>query len=211
MVQLFTFDSDPYNLVLSFENNTDDPFPIGLPPWGKIFISAIFLCSILFGLKYRLIMVQYLLKPDKKFTPINYFIAVNQLNGIMALTVMIFLMLKLIFPYPFSSIFGTSFCQWVHAPASIYILGLGVWSFTIALYRVVFIYCQTWVKAFMGEALFFRSVFCAEIVMWVGLSTLVVIVEQFNTFGRICLHYSQSDLEIFSDYQVGPFYSYKIK
>ena len=62
-----------------FDNAIGLPFPIFLPTGFKLFISVSLLLTLIFGIKYRLIIFKYLAAPATNLGPINSLIFMYQL------------------------------------------------------------------------------------------------------------------------------------
>jgi hypothetical protein len=74
---------------LPFDNAIGLPFPIYLPIGWKLFISVYLLLTLIFGIKYRLIICKYLAAPATNLGPINSLIFMDQLNGLLLAPVIV--------------------------------------------------------------------------------------------------------------------------
>jgi hypothetical protein len=94
------------------------------------------------------------------------------------------------------------FCNWIDLPSCLYIVGAVVWSSLIALYRVLFVRAQNWMRDRIGKRKLFKVMLVIGIVLILIFSFLLAIFDSKNTTERMCFHYSIDDVNIIMDYNV---------
>jgi hypothetical protein len=88
------------------------PFPLYLSYESKIVISVFLLITLFLGIKFKKVMVCFLLSPDSN-GPINALVWFDQLNGYCLGIVILFKIFAINYPEPLSQVVGDSFCEWM--------------------------------------------------------------------------------------------------
>ena len=109
------FDNDIIHYI-PFEMNNSLPFPLYLPAFARVMISACLAIALVLGTNYRMMIFKYLQAPETKIGPINYLIWIDQLNGIFLGVSMAIKIILIIIPVPLNEVVGNSFCNWIDLP-----------------------------------------------------------------------------------------------
>ena len=117
------------------------PFPLSAHFSVKLIIVIYLSVNLLLGSVLRFNILFFTKTLDRN--PINLFIWYDQLNGIFMGLNIIYTLIVLHLPYPLSSFVGFAACNWTDSIGSFYIFGQSVWSSFIAMYRVLYISCQS--------------------------------------------------------------------
>jgi hypothetical protein len=144
-----------------FASHPGLPIPLNLSYFWRILISISLLITLVIGGKYRRIILSYINSPETNIGPINYLIWVDQMNGFLLAIIIIARIVFLLSPVPLSSVFGFNFCNAVFSISVFYTGGGYMWGCCIAVFRVMFIKAQTFLKIYIGTSslLFFMLVF----------------------------------------------------
>ena len=119
--------------------------------WNLILILKLkWFFTLIYGAKLRLKIISYILSPETKLGPINYLILMDQLNGILLATSIVIRIVFIISSTPLTSLFGKQFCKFSNLIGALYIGGSYGWSCFIAVYRVLYIKFQNWMKTQIG-------------------------------------------------------------
>ena len=134
----------PFQIVLQVSGKL--PFPLSLPYFARIIIALILFTVLLIGLKLRLQIISYLKNQDVKGTPINTLLWIEQLLSFISSLNILNGIFGLLLPVPMKSIFGEKFCRWLPLIPAFALTGSVIWSCLLAIYRILFIKFETWVK-----------------------------------------------------------------
>jgi hypothetical protein len=193
------------NKTLAFTPFTQEyglPFPLYLPFQWKLAISVSLLFSVLMGLKFRLIIFSYLRSPENSSGPINYLIWVDEVNGLIYSVVVVVRIALIHSAVPLNTIFGNNFGRIVGFISCCYNGAGCIWSFLIALYRIIFIMAQNWCFKTIGAKTFVKAL------VWFGALQAVLLSYFFNEFDtkgsipKSSFHLSTSDMDILISYEV---------
>ena len=143
-------DSENYFALnfLSAENGA--PFPLALSYPLRALMALSLILNLIYGTKFRMTIISYIKSPETKVGPINYLIWVDQLNSIFLSLQVLARILFLILPQSFDLPFGEKFCFAINLSGSVYIAGAYAWGCFIAIFRVLFVKAQTFLKTSIG-------------------------------------------------------------
>jgi len=178
------------------------PFPLYLPIQFKVAISASLLFSVLVGLKFRLIIFSFLRSPENSLGPINYLIWIYEVNGLIYSFVVVVRIALIHSAVPLNTIFGNNFGHIVGFMGCCYKAGSSMWSFLIALYRIIFILPQNWLAKTVGAKRLLKGF------IWIGALQVTILSYIFNEFDvkgsiiKSSFHLSSADMDILISYEV---------
>ena len=193
------------NKTLAFTPFVDEdglPFPLFLSFQLRLAISISLLFSVFMGLKFRLIIFSFLRSPENALGPINYLIWVDEVNGLIYSVVVIARVALIHSQIPLSEILGKNFGQMIGFISCCYNAGSCIWSFLIALYRVIFIMAQSWLVKTLGAKMF------VKVLVWLGALQVIILSYIFNEFDvqgsltKSSFHLSTADMDILISYEV---------
>ena len=188
------------NLFSYFE---DFPFPLSMPYSLRVIFGIYLILIIIGGLTCRKMILQYLQAPDTKSNPINSLIWMDQLNGIVFGTFnLVYGAVVLVLPISLKSIFGQQFCDWIPLAGCINLTGYIIWSCLIAIYRILYIKAQKWVKYGIGERRLLVVCITVGLSLQLCLSLGIFYFDDESLVAKVCSHYSAEDLQILHLYKV---------
>ena len=188
------------NLFRYFE---DYPFPLNMPYSVRVIFGIYLLITVIGGLTCRKMILQYLQAPETKSNPINSLIWMDQLNGtIFGIFINFYGAVVLILPMSPKSIFGQQFCDWIPLPGCISLTGYIIWSCLIAIYRILYIKAQTWIKYRIGERRLLVVCIIVGLALHFCLSLGIFYFDDESLMGKFCTYYSAEDLHILQMYNV---------
>jgi hypothetical protein len=178
------------------------PFPLNLYFHWRIILAFLFLVVLLKGAKLRLTIVSFIKSPETKLGPINYLILMDQINGLFLALNIIFRIGFVLSPEPMSKLLGIELCYLANFSGAIYIGGGCIWSCYIALFRVVFIKGQTFLKKIISiKSLLHFLIFFGGIQIVVFAISFLILDDKNSTM-KMCTHSSNMDIEIMEAYRV---------
>ena len=177
------------------------PFPLHLDLAWKCLLTISLVFTLIYGCKLRRIIISFILSPETKLGPINYLILMDQLNGALLAVSIVLRIMFIVSPTPLSSILGNQFCKFSNFTGALYIGGSYNWSCLIAVYRVLYIRCQNWMKTQIGV----RNLL--YLMIFVGTTQILLFASLFqnderNSTMKLCSHLSIEDLAIMDTYKV---------
>ena len=186
-----------------FSYYEDYPFPLNIP-YTLRFICGFYLIMIVIGgLACRKMILQYLQAPETKSNPINYLIWMDQLNGILFGTFnLVYGAAVFMLPMSPYSIFGQQFCDWIPLAPCISLTGYMIWSCLLAVYRILYIKAQNWVKYVIGERRLLVVCITVGLSLQLCLSLGIFYFDDESLVAKVCSHYSAEDLQILHLYKV---------
>lgn len=188
---------------LTYNFVEDLPFPLSMPYHWRIFFGIYIIFILIGGLFYRKIILQYLLAPETKSNPINSLIWIDQLSGIIFGTFnLIFASTVLMLKQSLKSLFGESFCRWVPLAGCINLTGYIIWSSLIAIYRILYIKAQGWIKYKVGERCLLQCFILLGLIFQTGLSVTIFYFDDESLVSKACNHFSAEDVDIIQQYHV---------
>ena len=204
-----TTNDDIWNPFTAFQPFPDEiglPFPLNLSLiWRSVLIVSLLL-ALIQGTRLRMIIISYLNAPETNLGPINYLVWIDQVNGgFLAYSILIRIII-LISPVPLHSIFGAKFCLWNDFASAVYISGSFTWNFCIAVFRVLFIRSQNWLKNAIGVKNLLNVFILVGLLEVLTFSIVYVVHDQDGSLKKTCSHLSNQDLEILNSYQVKNFF-----
>ena len=186
-----------------FNYSNDLPFPLSLPYHLRVIFGTYQIAIILGGLICRRIILRYISAPETKTNAINSLIWFEQLNAaIFGSFNLILAAVLLIFKTPLRAEFGNNFCNWIPLAGCINLSGGYIWSCLIAIYRILYIRAQQWVKYKIGERRLLTGFIYIGFVLQLMLSLTIFYFDDESLVGKACNHYSADDLEIMLQYKV---------
>ena len=171
------------------------PFPLNQ---SFIFQSCIFsflLLNLFSGLKIRIQILNFLRDNETKNNPINKFIWVDQLNGLVLGLNIVYTMTCIILPFPISDLIGHEICNFADIFGCLYLAGSSVWSCTIAIYRILYLKATTFVNYGIGEKNLIVLLFSVGFFTVLVTSFFISFIDKGIGY-RLCTHHSKQELEI---------------
>ena len=206
MVQIlnfFIFEGDHYIVTtLQFKENQQIPFPIGLPLTLRLIIAAILLVTLTIGIALRKQIINYLNFYSAKQKPVNFLIWIEHCTEMLSCAIITHGIFVLIYPYPPRKVFGEKFCHWFQLIPVVVLTGSVVWSCLLALYRIIYIKFETFVKFGIGEKRMLLLFVFIGFTLQAGSSYSLFISDEENLTVKICNHYSTEDIQIMKMYKV---------
>ena len=148
-------------------------------------------------------IMQYLQAAETRSNPINSLIWIDQLNGIVFGTFnLVYGTVGLVLPMSLRSQFGQQFCDWIPLAGCINLTGYIIWSALIAIYRILYIKAQNWVKYGVGERRLLCICITAGVSLQLFLSIGIFYFDDESLVGKVCSHYSAEDLQVLQLYKV---------
>ena len=183
---------------LSLSSFDDDlPFPLSEPWYLQVLILILMLATFCQGLKFRSLIIRYLMSPECK-GPINVLIWADQMNGIFLGLGILFKMVIMLSPFPPAEVIGEGVCDWTSLLIGLYVAGAAAWSCAIAVFRVIVLRGSTLIKE--GKLLKILCFFSLGIHF--GFGGLIASYNNKNVTRKMCLHYSDKKIESIEAYQV---------
>ncbi len=206
-ITLFHFGESEYSKnqskPLIFYYKEDFPFPLSMQYPVRLTFGIAILLIVFGGLSLRRMIFKYLGSPDAKLNHINSLIWIDQLCGLVSGTLnLIYGSSTLILPMSLRSILGSQFCNWIPFGPCINLTGSIIWSTIIAVYRILYIKAQQWVKYKVGEELLLKIMIFLGVFLQLALSVVIFYFDDESLVGKLCNHFSSDDLEIFQKYRV---------
>ena len=200
---LFAWNDPTFKNHSNFIYVDDHAFLLNFPyPWRVVW--GIYIIAIIIGgLACRVIILNYLRVVDIKSTPINWLIWFQQLSGtISGMFNLPMAALTLLYENSLGSLFGSTFCDWLPLGGCLSLSGYVQWSCLVAIFRVLYIKAQTWVKYRVGEKRLLVYFILAGMMGQFCLAGVMFYHDDESVTGKACNHFSAQDLQIFLEYQV---------
>jgi hypothetical protein len=192
-----------HNFNFSSVQNYDDlPFYINLSPFWKTVTVVSLLITLIEGARLRAIIILYIKSPETKLGPINYLICLEQLNGLFLALLIFMRIIFILSPIPISQILGSTIC---HLTEFIGVLVLGgnfYWSCCIAVFRVLFVKAQNWLKYKMGVKKLLTIMVGFGICQILVFAALAIKFDNDSSIRKSCFHQSKLLDRIESDQYV---------
>jgi hypothetical protein len=134
--------------------------------------------------------------------PINQLIWIDQANGILLGIALFGKMIFILTPLPFDEIFGSQFCDWSDLPGCTYLVGSFIWSSLIAIYRVIYIKAQNWIKNVVGEKRLLRIFMGIAFSFYIPASLWLAMYDYRSSSEIMCYRRSNEETLILLTYQV---------
>ena len=146
---IFSMENNSTNLVKfqEFSQTEGLPFPLNQSPLAKSVIASVLFSNLLVGIKLRLNIIKYLQTVDIKKNSINYFFWFDQVTGGVLGLYITYTLVALICQFPLSEVIGDGYCNWADLPGCIYLSSSTVWSFVIAVLRILLLKAPNQLKA----------------------------------------------------------------
>ncbi len=122
-------------LFFPFTNEDGLPFLLNLSNEAKSFIALVLVVILIIGIYFRIKIVQFLLKPDNRSNPINYFFLLDQAKWVFSGLNIIFTVVAAVLQFPLSDVIGYEHCKWVDIFGSVYLYSSTIWSCNMAIIR----------------------------------------------------------------------------
>ncbi len=177
------------------------PFPVNLSFEWRMCIALSLLLTLIVGTNLKIIIFKCLNSPDANLGPINYLIWFDQINGTFLAPSIIVRILSLLVPIPVSDIFGQHFCDVTMYLNDLYIAGRSMWSFFIALFRVLFVKGQKWLKKTIGVSNILLLMISSGLLVLFSTVSILFYFDDAPTY-MICLRKSTENIIIELDYLV---------
>jgi hypothetical protein len=184
-------------------NDSDGlPIPLSFPTIWKLILSVSLLVILILGTRMRVGIICYINSPESKLGAINYLIWIDEINGVFLGISIVVRILFILSPYPIISLLGNNFCLITEFFATIYITGTTFWGCYIAVFRVLFIKGQTWLKNWIGVGNLLWLMLTIGVLENIVITVLSLYVDEESIVKRFCNHLSIKDFEILEDYKV---------
>ena len=115
----------PLDSVVNFKPfNPEDglPYPLNVGK-SRLPLTIVLVVILTFGFRLRLAIFRYLKTVDVRVNPINVYIWIDQLNGVLLGINLMAVLIMLYLPYPLSTIIGYSACNWFDFSGNMYLSG----------------------------------------------------------------------------------------
>ena len=179
------------------------PFPLSLPYYFRVLLSAYLFLVLIFGLKFRKIIFRYLQNPETNSNPINKLIFANMLSGTLLGTVNVtFGIVVNLLPSPFPKILGDNTCQFIKMSGSLNLHGSFIWTCLIAICRILYIKAQNFIKYKVGEQRMVILILTFGMSLQFALSFIPLYFDNASLLWKLCTHHSQEYLDNIQDFQV---------
>ena len=178
------------------------PFPQSLPTIPRISVGIFILAIVFAGLVLRKYIFSFLLKSDTKNSPINSLFWVDQLNGLSFCFTIAILGIAVILPGSLKDLLGDQFCDWLPVTGCFYLIGQTLWGCVIAVYRILYIKANNWVKYKVGERRLLWNFLIAGIIIHLVFGFCLFYFDDESLQGKTCNQYSGKELEIVLLYKV---------
>jgi len=191
------------HVLLTFNLAKEMPFPLNMPYHWRVICSIYLVFIAIGGLKTRKIILMYIRAPETKSNPINLLTWVDQIIGAvfgmfnLSLAVTVLISKDSLWSY-----LGDEFCNWAPLTGCINITGYLVWSSLIAIYRILYIKAQNWVKYTCGERRLLKILVAIGIFLQCFLSASIFYYDDESSVYKVCRHYSAEDLDVILHYRV---------
>ena len=152
--------------------------------------------------RLRWVIFSYLRAPDTKMGPINNLIWIDQVNGIFLGIALFGKIIFILTPMPFSELLGSDFCDWSDLPGCIYLAGSFIWSSFTAIYRVMYVKSQNWIRNVVGEKRLLTIFITIAFSCHISISLWLAKYDYRSSADKMCYHRSNEEMLIFQTYQV---------
>ena len=158
--------------------------------------------TLILGARLRTVIFDFIKSPETKLGPINSLILIDQINSMFLATSIVMRITFILSPMAMHTVLGEEYCNVANFVGALYIGGSYVWSSYIALFRVLYIKAQNWLKLNIGIRNLLSLMIVAGIAQLVPFAFLLLLHDNENSTRKMCFHLSDSDLEIIDSYQV---------
>ena len=189
---------------LAFKADTEKsflPFPVNQSLFCRLLISAVLVYVLVLGCKKRLLIAAYLKSPEVKLNPPNVLFCLDQVNGIFMVPMFLFFFLINTLSEPLSELTHPKVCAIAELIGGLYISGTIVWRCHIAIFKLLCVKGQRWLKRAGANKIL-------AIQVAVGLTIMVTSCvgmingDKDSFLKRSCFHKMSTDLEILYGLQV---------
>ena len=178
------------------------PFPLYLNAYWRYLLAASLVIILIQGAKLRKIIISFICSPETKVGPINTLILMDQINGLVLAAGIVMRVTFILSPVPMSTVVGTWICWLANFTGNVYIAGSYIWGCYIALFRVLYIKAQDWLKNKIGIGNLLLKMLIAGIFQVLLFSISLAITDNENSTKKMCAHLSDVDLDILDGYKV---------
>ena len=186
---------DVANFTLNSDNNSSLPFPLNLNIVLRSLISAFLLLILVAGFKQRYVIFCYMKSSEFKLNPPNILFLLDQVNGLCLALIIVFRIIFNIAPTPLSDLLGSNVvCIVAELVSGIYISGVILWRCYIAIFKLMFVKAQNWIRDKANVLLAF--VLLLGLVQIVFFRWVMVVADQDSYIKRSCYHRTASDIEL---------------
>ncbi len=187
---------------LPLPDNLGLPFPLYLNNYWRYFIAISLAITLIQGAKLRKIIILFICSPETKVGPINTLILMDQINGLVLAAGIIMRVTFILSPVPMCSVVGTWYCWLANFTGNGYIAGSYIWGCYIALFRVLYIKAQDWLKNKIGIENLLLNMLIAGISQVLLFAISLALTDNENSTKKMCAHLSDQDLDILDGYKV---------
>ena len=92
--------------------------------------------------------------------------------------------------------------MWFPLIPVVVLTGSVVWSCLLAIYRILYIKCETFVKFGIGERRLFKLFVFLGFTLQAGSTFILFLSDEENLTVKICNHYTTEDIKIMQIYKV---------
>jgi len=192
---------DFFYVLSSFQANDATNIYLSASLFFRLCCSTFLLLVILTGLKYRLIIIKYLLSPTTKANAVNRLIWIEQIVGMLIPVNAIFWIVALLSPQPIGKVFGKSICIVFNALGNFRVAGSTIWSCAIAIYRMLCIRAQGLMNRKSRERMVFACLTSFGLISHL-LFTIFLIKSDNSVAKRLCFNTTAFDQQSILAYQV---------
>jgi hypothetical protein len=178
-----------------FQRSNSLPFPLNQCFLFRAGIFLFFLLNLICGSSIRIQIFNFLRASETSTNPINYFIWVDQLNGLVLGLNIVYTITCIILPFPLNDLVGPDICNFADLFGCLYLAGSSIWSCTIAVYRILYIKATQFVRLSIGEWNLIVLLLSVGFSVIVPSSIFISFIDKGIGY-RLCTHHSMQDLEI---------------
>ena len=178
------------------------PFPLNLQTIWKLILSISLLLTLIQGTRIRVGIICYINSPESTLGAINYLIWIDEINGVLLGFSIATRILFVLSPCPISYLLGSDFCRVIEFVATVYIMGMTTWGSYIALFRVLFIKAQTWLKKGIGVGNLLWLLLTLGVLQNILIGVISLYADDESIVKRFCNPLSIEDIEIMDNYKV---------
>ena len=198
-----------YDVLVISQFSDDEPPLVSLPFFAKLFLAMVILLSITSGSYYKSIMYRYVIVTNKQNSgwmhrPINVLILSSAIiHHFTHVTAGLWFLANVMSTIPLVDIVGFSFCEIIDVLG---VFGLGhltVGGLGIAVYRMLYIKKEYWVRYVIGEKRLLLFVMVTTHLFGIFLLTLFKLETSSDRFNlNMCRGLSGTDAQILIDYWI---------
>jgi len=189
-------------LFVPLDDVTGLPFPLNSNLVLKLLMVSSYVFTLVAGTRIRFQIISFVKCPESNVGPINQLIWLDQIFGLFASVILVARIVFLLSPVPIGSFLDGQVCDWINLTGGIYTGGGIMWGMHIALFRVLFIKAQKFIKLYVGinnllNVMIFHGFF--QVIFYTV--SLHLVDNQVGTL-KMCTHESFEDQKIMEEFMV---------